>query len=148
MKTHTLFAILWFTTIVLQAQENQQITTTTLTNVTIEVQQFEETQNIEKDQPTYPVEEYKAMIARCKELSLKIIAYDRMIQEGTMKRSQRKAWKRDLMEAKLLNYRIDDFTNAYLRQNYSLIEHVDNKSLSDYYDFSKVLESANKYAGF
>ncbi len=148
MKTHTLLAVLWLTTMGLQAQENQQIATTKLTNVTIEVQQFEETPKVEREQPTYPVEEYEAMIARCKELSLKIIAYDKMIQDGTMKRSQRKAWKRDLMEAKLLNYRIDDFTNAYIKQNYSLIEHVDNKSLSDYYDFSKVLENANKYAGF
>lgn len=96
----------------------------------------------------YSLEEYEAMIIRCKELAEKLIEHDKIAQNGSMTKVQIKNWKRDLLEAKLLNYRLDDYTSMYQRQNYPLLEYVNIDVLNDYYDFSKILTSATQYASF
>ncbi|MEW7291887.1 hypothetical protein [Aquimarina sp. 2304DJ70-9] len=100
------------------------------------------------DNVTYSMKEYESMIKRGKELTFILIEHDKLVQKGSMSKKQIKKWKRDVLEAKLLNYRIDDYTSAYLREGYSLIDHVSEDVLSDYYDFSKVLETSVQYVGF
>ncbi len=96
----------------------------------------------------YPLAEYEAMITRCNELSDKILEYKKEFQNGSIKKTQIKALKKDLVEAKLLSYRLDDFTSMYHNQNYPVLEYLSMEMLSDYHDFSKVLASATQYAGF
>ncbi len=100
------------------------------------------------DNLTYSIEEYEDMIKRGKELTIKIIEHKKLTQTGSMTKTQVRELKRDLLEAKLLNYRIDDFTSKYLKAGYSLIDNVSTEVLSDHYDFSKTLEISSQYAGF
>ncbi len=100
------------------------------------------------DNITYSIAEYEAMIKRGKELITKIKEHDKLIQKGSMSKAAIKEWKKDMLEAKLLNYRISDFTTKYLNAGYSLIDNVSTEVLSDYYDFSKTLETSDQYAGF
>lgn len=148
MKNHTLFILISFVFSGLYAQEETHGSNAELTNVVLEVHNVEESNVSRVNHIKYSIEEYEAMIAECKELTKRLQEYDRLIQNGKMTKAQKRAWKKEVMEAKLLNFRIDDFTTIYMKRNYSLIDHVDVKALSDYYDFSKTLESATQYAGF
>ncbi len=96
----------------------------------------------------YPIEKYESMILRGKELTDKLIEHDKIMQNESRTKAQIKEWKRDLLEAKLLGYRIDEYTTMYKRENYPLIEYVNKEVLNNYDDFSKMLDTATQYAGF
>ncbi len=117
-------------------------------NNVIEESEQQNSTSLRVDNLKYSMEEYESMVKRGKELTAILEEHDKLIQEGSMTKKQIKNWKRDVIEAKLLNYRIGDFTSAYIREGYSLIDHISQDVLSDYYDFSKKLESSSQYAGF
>ncbi len=101
-----------------------------------------------KEALVYDIAKYEAMIQRCKELTSRLIMHNKRIDRGEMTKTQVKDWKRDLVEAKLLNYRIDDFLSIYDERIYYNNEYV-NKDMSDSYNnFSRTLDTANRYAGF
>ncbi|GAA4271787.1 hypothetical protein U6A24_14455 [Aquimarina gracilis] len=147
MKNSMLFVICWLACVGINAQQENFAPKTEYSNVTIEVNDQEENNISRVDNIKYSIDEYESMIQRCKELTIKLVEYEKMILEGSMTKKQKKQWKRDVVEAKMLNFRIDDFTTILIQQNYSLIDHVNKKALSDYYDFSKVLESSINFAG-
>ncbi len=141
MKNTNLFVICLLAYAGLFAQQENYAPETKYDNV-IQENEISRVDNIK-----YSMEEYDALIERCRELTSKLVEYDKMIQEGSMTKKQKKQWKRDVVEAKMLNFRIDDFTSTLIKENYSLIEHLNKEALSDYYDFSKILESSMNYAG-
>ncbi len=143
-----LFIICWLASVGLYAQQENFGPQTEYSNVVIEVMDQQESKISRIDNIKYSAEEYELMIKKCRELTIKLVKYDKMIQDGSMTRKQKKQWKRDVVEAKMLNFRIYDFTDKLIQQNYSLIDHVNKEALSDYYDFSKILESSMNYAGF
>ena len=147
MKKSLLF-ICMLSIVGLYAQQGQIIIQNPNNNGTEESEQKETITSSRINDLTRLKGQYESMIKRGKELTAILIEHDKLIQEGSMTKKQIKNWKRDVLEAKLLNYRIEDFTNAYLRDGYSLIEHLSPGVISDYYNFSKKQESSSKYAGF
>jgi len=96
----------------------------------------------------YSIEQYQMMIDRCKELTNELEKYNKLAAKGYMSKEQYTNWKRDLVEAKLLDYRIDDFNKMYQSKSYSFEEYVTSEVLDNYNDFSKTLTTANLYAEF
>jgi len=87
------------------------------------------------------------MIDRCKELTDKLISHDKKIRKGSLNKNQYRAWQRDLVEAKMLNLRIDDYNAKLFEQDGSFMNNLKKEALSNYYDFSKALEISKNYAG-
>ncbi len=132
----------------LYAQEEQVIIPKEYDINTEEIEQPQTHRISRVDKLTDFSKEYEAMVKRGKELTTLLIEHDKLVKKGSMTKKQITAWKRDVIEAKLLSYRIDDFTYSYIKEGYSLIDLVSPNVLSDYYDFSKKLESSSQYAGF
>jgi len=96
----------------------------------------------------YPLEEYESMIIRCNELSYVLLEHKERIDDGSITKSQIKDLKRDLVEAKLLHFRLSDFTQMYHKLNYPVLEYLSEETLSNYQVFSKILLNTTQYAGF
>jgi len=98
----------------------------------------------------HTLEQYKAMIRRCRELTTKLIVHNKLlIKRWAMTKSQTTELKRDLVEARLLSYRIDDFNKRYSKKNQEVIkEHFDKEALDSYINFSNVLMATESYANF
>ncbi|WP_066316952.1 hypothetical protein [Aquimarina aggregata] len=93
----------------------------------------------------YSLKEYESMITECKKLTMKLIAHKEIAQKGNMTKTQFKNWKKDLVEAKLLNYRIYEFTSAYKHFNYPLSKYVNKEVLNNYNYFSEILTNSSKH---
>lgn len=100
------------------------------------------------DHPKYPLAEYEAMVKRCNELASQLVKHEKRYHSGVMTKKEKKAWKRDIVEAKLLNFRIEDFTAVYLKGDQPIVEYINIQVLNNFEDFSKTLEVSDKYAGF
>ncbi|WP_298544883.1 hypothetical protein [uncultured Aquimarina sp.] len=96
----------------------------------------------------YRLEEYKSMIMRAKELTDALSENDIRIQDGSITKAQIKKWKRDWVEAKLLNFRLDDYTSMYHKVNYPILKYLSVGVLSDYQGFSEIFTNSAQYAGF
>ncbi len=96
----------------------------------------------------YSLQEYETMIKRCNELTAKLLKHEELYKSGSMKKKQKKEWKRDLIEAKLLNFRIEDFKAIYLNGDYPIVEYINIQVRNNFEDFSKTLETSTQYAGF
>lgn len=92
----------------------------------------------------YAIEKYKSMILRCKELNTRLIIYGRLAKKGSMSKKQIFSWKRDLVEAKLLNIRIDEFKSRYKREEYKFQDYVNQEMLDNYEDFANTLSSVQE----
>ncbi|MEW7277594.1 hypothetical protein ABW636_03265 [Aquimarina sp. 2201CG1-2-11] len=97
---------------------------------------------------TYPIKEYETMIMRCNELADKLIQYKNDIQRGSMTKAEIKHLKKDMTEAKLLNYKLGDYTAIYNSQDYPLTDYLSKEILDNYQDFSKIFAKTNQYASF
>ncbi len=148
MENKKLLIVFWFALVGVYAQEESTTQKIESTD-TIEETQDQNTTTVSRiDNFEYSLKEYKSMLSRCKELTSKLIEYDKLIKDGSMTRKQTKAWKRDVMEAKLLDYRIEDFTTIYRGGDYPHVNYLNIQVLNNYDDFSKTLDSASQYAGF
>ncbi|GAA4278873.1 hypothetical protein [Aquimarina mytili] len=151
MRKNNVFAVLFLVITGMYAQQEDQFSTPiTESNLTEEKEiQYSTSVNMS---PTYDVkysiQKYEEMIQRSKELTSKLVEYDKLIKSGSMKRKQEKNWKRDVMEAKLLNFRIEDFNKVYRSGNYPMVNYLSIQALNNYDDFAKTLEDAVQYAGF
>ncbi|WP_299434510.1 hypothetical protein [uncultured Aquimarina sp.] len=96
----------------------------------------------------YRVAEYKSMIIRAKELTDELSENDNRIQDGSITKTQIKKQKRDWVEAKLLNFRLDDYTSMYHKVNYPILEYLSVEVLNDYHGFSEIFTNSAQYAGF
>ncbi|WP_405205138.1 hypothetical protein [Aquimarina sp. LLG6339-5] len=96
----------------------------------------------------YSLSEYKSMIIRAKELGDILSENDDSVQNGSITKTEIEKWKRDLVEAKLLNFRLDDYTSMYHKLNYPLLEYLSIEVLNDYRGFSETLSNSTQYAGF
>lgn len=95
----------------------------------------------------YTIENYKNMILSCRGLTAKLMIYNRMAKNNTLSKKEFKNWKRDLVEAKLLNFRIDEFISAYDKVNYPFKDYVNKELLDNYADFSSTLTNATIVSG-
>lgn len=96
----------------------------------------------------YSLEEYETMVKRCKELTGLLLKYEESYRDGSMSKRDKKKWKKDLMEAKLLNLRIEDFNSHYRKKETPIVEYLNIQVLNNFEDFSKTLETSKQYAGF
>lgn len=96
----------------------------------------------------YALAEYKSMIIRAKELTDKLSENNNRIQDGSITKTQIKKRKKDWVEAKLLNFRLDDYTSMYNKVNYPILEYLSIEVLNDYQGFSEIFTNSTQYAGF
>ncbi len=148
MKNYTLIIICLFAYVGMYAQQQSSISKTEFTYVVNKIPNQNTTTVSRIDNLEYSLEEYESMLSRCQELTNKLVEYDKIIQNGSMTKKQTKAWKRDVMEAKLLGYRIEDFTAIYRDGDYPYVNYLNIQVLNNYDDFAKTLNDATQYAGF
>lgn len=96
----------------------------------------------------YSLNAYEAMISECQQLTAKLMQHRKLADSGLMNKKQMIDWKRDLVAAKLLNYRIDDFKSACKNLNYPIQEYVDEEIIDNHQDFSKILVSTTIHLEF
>jgi len=148
MRNIKLFVICCCTYVGVFAQQEELTPLLEYTSVTTEVKDYDDNNKASRvDNIKYSIEEYESMIVRCKELTARLVHHKQTVRKGSMSKSQYRAWQRDLVEAKMLNFRIDDFNMKFFEQDNTLLDRINKESLSSYYDFSKVLESSMNYAG-
>lgn len=94
----------------------------------------------------YPTKKYRAMIKECNVLTKRLIRHDALAKKGKMTKQQVINWKRDIVAAKLLNYRISDFIEAY-KKAYSSTFLSKDELLAEYNFFSKTLVVSSKGVG-
>ncbi|WP_299440825.1 hypothetical protein [uncultured Aquimarina sp.] len=99
------------------------------------------------DNMKYPLKEYSIMMNECKSLTIRLKGHRVISETGKMTKTQMLDWKRDIIEAKLLNYRIGELKESYEMKKYaSYLNRTD--TLSNSYDtFYEILNAANKYTG-
>ncbi len=151
MRKNNVFVVLFLVITGMYAQQEVHFSTpTTETDQTEETEvHYSTSKNVSPAYDVkYSIQKYEEMIQRSKELTSELVAYDKLIKSGSMKRKQIKKWKRDVMEAKLLNFRIEDFNKVYRSSNYPVVNYLSIQALNNYDDFSKTLEDAVQYAGF
>jgi len=108
---------------------------------------FQPTKKVE-DKIEQLIHQYEVMIAKSKEFTKELRIYDKLANTTTISETQMIAWKRKVVEAKLLNFRIIDFQSKYLSSGNS-IQHYVNKDIIIYYnDFSEALKNTGKYVSF
>ncbi len=90
--------------------------------------------------------EYEAMIRRHIEFTGKLIEQKERIQNKSITKIRVTESKKDLVAAKFLYYRVDDFTKMYQKQNYPLLKYFNVEALSSYHDFLKIVTNTSRYA--
>jgi len=86
----------------------------------------------------YPLKEFESLITECRIYTNKLKAHSTKSKNGKMSRAEIKEWKKDIVAAKLLDFRISDFIQAY--KNVDLENDSDFiNPLDEYNLFSKTL---------
>jgi len=75
-----------------------------------------------------------------------LISHGVLSEKGNMTKEQVRNWKRDIVAAKLLNYRISDFIEAYKKADSSKFINKD-ELLAEYNVFSKTLVVSSRGVG-
>jgi len=92
---------------------------------------------------TYPLDEFESLIEECRMYTNKLKEHNTKSKNGKMSRTEIREWKRDIVAAKLLDFRISDFVEAY--KNADLENHSDYiNPLAEYNLFSKTLIVAHE----
>lgn len=159
MKNTLVMLICFMLLSVTYAQQSTNFTGET--NATQTVQEFANHSDIEKKRTSrltksttveysleYSLEAYKAMISECQQLTDKLLKHRALSDSGLMNKKQMIDWKRDLVAAKLLNYRIDDFKSACKNLNYPIQQYVNSETIDNHQDFSKILVSTTIHLEF
>jgi len=64
-------------------------------------------------QVTYPKKEFESLINECRIYTNKLKQHNTKAKKGKMSKVEVRKWKRDIVAAKLLDFRISDFIEAY-----------------------------------
>lgn len=99
------------------------------------------------DNMKYPFKEYRGMMKECKKLTSKLRRHREISETGKMTKTQMLDWKRDIIEAKLLNYRINELSESYEMIKYASYLTATDTLSSSYDKFYEILNAANKYTG-
>lgn len=95
---------------------------------------------------TYPTKEFKYLLSECTLYTEKLEEHTMRAKKGNMTKTQIREWKRDVVAAKLLDYRISDFLEAYkmasLKNDSNFVDPI-----NEYQLFSKTLTIASEGSG-
>jgi len=91
----------------------------------------------------YPIKQFKSMISECKMYTNRLEQHSAIAKRGNMTKAEIRAWKKDIVAAKLLDFRISDFVDAY--ENATLEDDSNFiNPLNEYDLFSKTLIVARR----
>lgn len=95
---------------------------------------------------TYPTKEFKYLLSECTLYTEKLKEHTIRAKKGNMTKTQIREWKKDIVAAKLLDYRISDFLQAYKMTSLKKDSNFVNP-INEYKLFSKTLTVASEDSG-